>query len=246
MEASEGTTFETLSDEEADGTWVVVAAYVVAAYNEAEVIREVVEHLLGLGVHVVIVDDGSTDGTAARLHGLPVNLVRHPVNLGQGAATQTGMEFAVARGAHYLVTFDGDGQHDERDIPKLIHVLTRDGRDVALASRFLGKEATGITRSKKLLLRLAVRYTQFATGLQLSDAHNGFRAFRAEVAPALRITQNRMAHASEILQNIARAGLSYAEVPTVVRYTGYSKAKGQTGLGAIDILYDLFIGRFLQ
>jgi len=237
----EPTTEEALSREEAAATWVVVMVY-----NEAKVINEVIQRLLPLGVHVVVVDDCSSDGTVEELRGLPINVVRHAVNLGQGAATQTGVEFAVARGARYLVTFDGDGQHDEHDIPRLIHVLTREGRDVALASRFRGKEAQGISGSKKLLLKLAVLHTRLTTGLQLSDAHNGFRAFRAEVAPALRITQNRMAHASEILQNIARAGLSYAEVPTVIRYSDYSKAKGQTGLGAIDILHDLLVRRLLR
>jgi len=84
------------------------------------------------------------------------------------------------------------------------------------------------------------------TGLPITDAHNGLRAFRAEVAPALRITQNRMAHASELLQKIREAGLAYAEIPAVVRYTEYSRAKGQTGLGAVDILYELLMARLLR
>ncbi len=227
--------------EEAGGTFVIVLAY-----NEARVIRQVVERVLALGVHVVVVDDASTDGTADQLRGLPVSVLRHAINLGQGAATQTGVEFAVGRGARYLVTFDGDGQHDESDIPRLIHVLSREHRDVALASRFLGREATGLPPARRLLLKAAVVYTRLTSGLRITDAHNGFRAFRAEVAPALRITQNRMAHASEILQKIKDGGLSYAEVPSVIRYTDYSKAKGQTGLGAVDILYDLLIGRLLR
>lgn len=227
--------------EEAGGTFVILMAY-----NEAKVIREVVERVLPLRVHVVVVDDASTDGTSDQLHGLPVSVVRHPVNLGQGAATQTGIEFAVARGARYLVTFDADGQHDEADIPRLVHVLSREGKDVALASRFLGREATGLGLSRRLLLKAAVVYTRWTTGLRISDAHNGLRAFRAGVAPALRITQNRMAHASEILQKIREGGLSYAEIPTVIRYTDYSKAKGQTGLGAVDILNDLIKGRLFR
>ncbi len=230
-----------MTRDEAERTFVIITAY-----NEEKVIREVVQRVLELGVRVVVVDDASTDRTIEQLRGLSINLIRHAVNLGQGAATQTGVDFALSRGARYLVTFDGDGQHDENDIPKLIHKLTREHRDVALGSRFLGKEAAGITRSKRLLLRTAVVYTRWTTGLPITDAHNGFRAFRAEVASALRITQNRMAHASEILQNIKRAGLSYAEVPTMIRYTEYSKAKGQTGLGAVDILYDLMIGKFVR
>ncbi len=227
--------------EEAAGTFVVVTAY-----NEARVIREVVERLLALRVHVVVVDDASEDGTAERLRGLPISLLRHTLNLGQGAALQTGVEFAVARGARYLVSFDADGQHDEADIPRLVHVLVREGRQVALASRFLGREATGMSWARRLLLRAAVWYTRWTTGLPVSDAHNGLRAFRAEVAPALRITQNRMAHASELLHRIRESRLSFAEVPVVIRYTEYSKAKGQSGLGAVDILYDLTIGRLFR
>jgi glycosyltransferase involved in cell wall biosynthesis len=229
------------SPEEAAGTFVIVTAF-----NEAKVIREVILRLLALRVHVVVVDDASEDGTSEQLRGLPISLVRHTVNLGQGAALQTGFDFALSRGARYLVTFDADGQHDEGAIPRLIHVLTHDGKDVALGSRFLGRKASGMGRGRRLLLKAAVLYTRWTTGLRVSDAHNGLRAFRAEVAPALRITQNRMAHASELLQRIKEGRLSFAEVPTVVRYTEYSKAKGQSGLGAVDILYDLLIGRLLR
>ena len=230
-----------LNAEEANGTYVVITAF-----NEAKVIRDVVQRVLALDVHVVVVDDASTDGTAAQLRGLPSTVLRHAVNLGQGAATQTGVELALARGARYLITFDGDGQHDENDIPRLVHVLTREHRDVALASRFLGREALDMTRARRLLLKAAVRYMRLTTGLRVSDAHNGLRAFRAEVAPALRITQNRMAHASELLHRIKAAGLSYAEIPAVIRYTEYSRAKGQKGLGAIDIIYELLMARLLR
>jgi glycosyltransferase involved in cell wall biosynthesis len=230
-----------LTPEQADGTYVVVMAY-----NEARVIREVVQRVLAVGAHVVIVDDASTDGTLEQLRGLPITAVRHGVNLGQGAATQTGVDFALARGARYLVTFDGDGQHDETDIPRLVDALAEGGQDVVLTSRFLGKPATGMSRTRRWLLRAAILYTRWTTGLPLTDAHNGLRAFRAEVAPALRITQNRMAHASELLQKIGDAKLRYTEVPTVVRYDDYSRAKGQTGLGAVDILFDLLVKRFFR
>jgi glycosyltransferase involved in cell wall biosynthesis len=231
----------TLTSDEADGTFVIIAAY-----NEARVIREVVERVLSLGVHVVVVDDASTDGTADTLTGLPISVLSHSVNLGQGAALRTGAEFALAQGARYMVTFDADGQHDEADIPRLIHMLTVNGRQVALSSRFLGKEATGMGPSRKLLLKAAVAYTRLTTGLRLTDAHNGLRACCAEVAPMLHLRQNRMAHASEILQLIKDGGLSYAEVPTVVHYTAYSKAKGQTGIGLVDILFDQLMGRFFR
>jgi polyprenyl-phospho-N-acetylgalactosaminyl synthase len=230
-----------LTPERADSTWVIVMAY-----NEARVIREVVERVLATGAHVVVVDDASTDGTLEQLRGLPISAVRHAANLGQGAAIQTGVEFALGRGARYLVTFDGDGQHDEGDIPGFIEELAAGDRDIVLASRFLGKEATGMRWTRRMLLRAAVLYTRWTTGLPLTDAHNGFRAFRAEAAPSLRITQNRMAHASELLQKIGRAKLRLVEVPSVVRYTDYSRAKGQAGLGGVDILFDLLVRRLFR
>ena len=90
---------------------------------------------------------------------------------------------------------------------------------------------------------MAILFTRLTTGLPLTDAHNGLRAFRVEVAPVLRITQNRMAHASELLQSIARARLVFTEVPVTLRYSEYSRAKGQRSLGAVDVLYELATGR---
>lgn len=218
---------------------------VIPAYNEEKVVRETVQRVAMLPVQVVVVDDCSTDGTLAQLHGLRAAVLRHAVNLGQGAALQTGIDFSLQLGARYVVTFDADGQHDEADILRLVDVLVSGDFDVVLGSRFLG-QVIGISPARRLLLAAAVRYTRFTTKLRLTDAHNGLRAFRASAAPGLRITHNRMAHASEILQNIRRAKLSYTEAPCVVRYSAYSKTKGQSGLGAIDILYDLIIGRLTR
>ena len=227
----------TVTLEERRSTWVVVPAF-----NEVRVIRGTVERLLAVAANVVVVDDCSTDGTAQQLVALPVTVLRHSVNLGQGAALQTGIDWALQQGARVVVTFDADGQHDAGDVQRLLRTLIDDKMDVVLGSRFLGK-AIGISTSRKLMLRAALMCTRMSTGLPLTDVHNGLRAFRAEVAPALRITQNRMAHASEILNHIARAHLKWAEVPTVVHYSGYSVAKGQGALGAVDILFELTFGR---
>jgi polyprenyl-phospho-N-acetylgalactosaminyl synthase len=227
-----------LSSDDLDRTVVIMPAH-----DEACVIRDVVTRVLELGVHVVVVDDGSRDDTAAKLRGLRVNVLRHLVNLGQGAALQTGIDFATGRGARYLVTFDSDGQHDPADIPRLLQTLIRDRLDIVLGSRFLG-DAPGLRAPRRWLLKMAILFTRLTTGLPLTDAHNGLRAFRVEVAPVLRITQNRMAHASELLQSIARRRLAFAEVPVTLRYSEYSRAKGQGSLGAVDVLYELATGRF--
>jgi polyprenyl-phospho-N-acetylgalactosaminyl synthase len=222
-------------------TWVVVPAY-----NEAGVIRGVVHELLESGVrHVVVVDDCSSDPTATALRGLPCTVLRHRINLGQGAALQTGIEHAVREGARYLVTFDGDGQHDPRDVARFVAALETGDVDVVLGSRFLGR-AEGMDRQRALLLRAALLFTRLTvSGLRLTDVHNGLRAFRAEVAPRLALTQNRMAHASEFLARLRASRLRYRELPNSVRYTSYSKAKGQSALGAIDIVYELLVRRLL-
>jgi len=221
------------------------AYVIVPSYNEATVIRETVQGLLPLGVHVVVVDDGSTDGSIERLRDLPVSVLRHPLNLGQGAALQTGIDFAVADGARYLVTFDADGQHDARDVPRLLQRLVDDDLDIVLGSRFLGEDPNmGVGR--RLLLKSAVFFTRLTTRVRVTDVHNGLRAFRVEAAGALRLTQNRMAHASELLASIAASRLRYAETAVAVRYTDYSRAKGQRTIGAVDIVHDLVVRRLFR
>jgi glycosyltransferase involved in cell wall biosynthesis len=211
-------------------TWVVIAAF-----DEGEVIAEVVGEVVRAGWRVVVVDDGSRDDTAARARVPGAIVVRHAINRGQGAALQTGIDFALRRGARAIVTFDGDGQHAVADIAALVGALDR--ADVALGSRFLGT-IEGASRRRVALLRTAVAVSNGLSGLKLTDAHCGLRAFRAELAPALRITQDRMAHASELLAKIKASGARVVEVPVTVRYTARSLAKGQGGLQAVRILFD--------
>jgi len=213
-------------------TWVVIAAY-----NEGAVIADVVDGVRRDGWSVVVVDDGSKDDTAPHARRGGALVVRHAVNLGQGAALQTGIDFALRRGARHIVTFDADGQHAAEDIPVLIAALA--DADIALGSRFLGA-VEGATRQRMMLLRTAVLMSNRMSGLKLTDAHCGLRAFRAEIAPHLRITQNRMAHASEILRKTKRAGVRVVEVPCTIRYTAHSMAKGEGGFQAVRILFDYF------
>ena len=214
-------------------TWVVIGAY-----NEARVIRAVVGEVAALGWPVVVVDDGSSDDTSAAARIAGVSVLRHAINLGQGAALQTGIDYALRRGARQLVTFDADGQHTASEIEDLVAALAT--ADVALGSRFLGKAVVGAGARRKAMLRAATVMSNRMSGLVLTDAHCGFRAFRSTAAPALRITQDRMAHASELLRKISTSGLRVVEVPVTVRYTEHSMSKGQGGFQAIRILFDYF------
>jgi len=219
----------------------VETCVVVPAFNEAREIRRVLAELTHAGYDVVLVDDGSQDDTAACAAEYPITLLRHLMNLGQGAALQTGIAWAVrTAGIRFVVTFDGDGQHAVDDIPRLVAPLRAGTHDVVLGSRFLdGGQAAGIGRSRRLLLRLATAFTRLTTGLRLTDTHNGLRALTVEAAGAIRITQDRMAHASEILAQIAALGLRYCEVPIRIEYTPYSTSRGQSALNSVNILWDI-------
>jgi polyprenyl-phospho-N-acetylgalactosaminyl synthase len=220
--------------------WVVIAAH-----NEASVIGCVASEVLRHGYETIIVDDGSHDGTYAAAIATGANAVRHPVNLGQGAALQTGIEYAMARGAEIIVTFDADGQHHASDIAPLLLALQRDGADFALGSRFLGR-SPNLPLARRLLLRAATIFTRITSQLRLTDTHNGLRAMTRRGASKIQLRQNRMAHASEILEQIARSGLRYVEVPVTVEYSAYSLAKGQHLSDSFVILLDLFVSRLYR
>jgi polyprenyl-phospho-N-acetylgalactosaminyl synthase len=214
-------------------TWVVIPAY-----NEGPVLAEVLERVQAVCPNVVVVDDGSRDETYATAARQPVHLLRHLVNLGQGASLQTGVSYALKQGAQCVVTFDADGQMDEQEIGALCQALAAHQADVVLGSRFL-KPGVRMPRLRRAVIRLAVLFTRLTTGLRLSDTHNGFRVLSRAAAERITIKQNRMAHASEILHAIARERLRYVEVPVSIRYTDYSLAKGQSVFNMVNILWDL-------
>lgn len=216
---------------------------VIPAYNEGMALAEVVAGVAGRFPDVVVVDDGSRDNTAEVAEEAGATVLVHPINLGQGAALQTGITYALQSGAHYIATFDADGQHDAADVSSMIDALARTGADVALGSRFLQGSLTNATPGRRLLLKAATVFSRITTGLRVTDAHNGMRVFTAVGAARLRIRQNRMAHASEILDQIASGPIPYIECPVHIRYTEYSRAKGQSGFEAFNILVDLLIQR---
>jgi glycosyltransferase involved in cell wall biosynthesis len=221
------------------GVWIVVPAY-----NEATVIHDVVRSL-GTRHRVVVVDDGSRDRTADVAHAAGATVLRHAINLGQGAALQTGISHALARGADRIVTFDGDGQHDVADIDRLVDALDTSGADVAIGNRFAGR-TIGMPAARRLLLTAARLFTRLTAGSTLQDPHNGLRCFSADAATRIAIRQNRMAHASELVEQFHRLGLRVVEVPATVTYTPYSLAKGQRAGNAVRIVAELLAGRLYR
>jgi len=196
------------------------------------------------GFSAVVVDDGSSDETWAILSELPVYSLRHPVNLGQGAALQTGMTFALLYGAQVIVHFDADGQHHLDDIDSLIQPILSGEADVVFGSRFLREMDTQqVPFFKRIVLKTAIRINGIFTGVWLTDAHNGFRALSRGAAERIHLSENGFAHASEILMRIREQKLKYVERPTTITYSDYSKAKGQSIWNAVNILIDLLIRR---
>lgn len=218
-------------------TWIVIPGY-----NEGSVIAATIAGLGAWLPNVVVVDDGSSDDTARIAAAAGAAVVRHAVNLGQGAALATGIRFALLEGADHIVTFDADGQHRPSDIERLLGTAERLGADVVLGSRFLGA-ASDMPQSRRLLLKAAAAYSRLTTGLPLTDAHNGLRLFSRRAAEGLRIRQNRMAHASELLDWLGASDLRVVEAPVNVAYTEYSLAKGQNLFSSFGILWEIWSSR---
>lgn len=222
-------------------------AIVIPLYNEEPVIKKVLLELIDYypDYNIIVVDDNSTDNSIKEACIKGVYILRHIVNLGQGAALQTGIEFAKKIGTKYVVTFDADGQHDPKDIALFIKILQNDEADIVLGSRFLGKTENMPLR-KKYLLKASRIFTWLTTGLWLTDSHNGLRAINIEKFPQFEITQNRMSHASEIIGIIKKLKMRYVEKPCNIRYTKYSLEKGQSIFNSINIIIDYLIGSMIK
>ena len=216
---------------------------VVPAFNEARTVSKVVREIKEEIDKVVVIDDGSVDQTGDLARQAGATVLTHFLNRGQGAALQTGINFAIKLGADIIVTFDADGQLRADEIGQITKPLLLGETDIVLGSRFLKKE-NEIPLARKIVLKLAIWFTRLYTGLPITDTHNGFRAFSRKAAELIEIRQDGMAHASEIIEQIKRHQLKFKEVPVTVRYSDYSLQKGQKLSNSFRILWDLIISRF--
>lgn len=223
---------------------------IIPAFNEATALTAVLKDLQGRDDwEIVVVDDGSTDATARVAAERGCTVLRHAINLGQGAALETGFEYARRKGSRVAVTFDADGQHRAEDVPLLVDPILRGEVDVVLGSRFLPAAEDEEPRprpplGRRIGLRIAVWGERLATHLPVTDAHCGLRALSRSALERISLTQTRMAHASEILRQIADRGIRWREVPVRIDYTAYSMKKGQRWWqGALTVI-DLIFGRF--
>ena len=227
---------------EADKKIIVV----LPVYNEGPVIRQVITSLLKIVSTIIVVDDGSAVPVINQLHDLPIAIIRHKVNLGQGAALQTGLTYARKLNPDIVITFDADGQHNEDDIKNLITPIVSNNADVVMGSRFLPDSESTVPFARKITLQVGRIINFLLSGVLLTDAHNGLRAMNKAALEKINLTENRMAHASEFLFEIKKNKLRYKEVPVHIRYTDYSREKGQTGGDSIKVLFDLLLHKLFK
>lgn len=219
---------------------------VIAAYQEAARLSGVLALVAPHVDRMVVVDDGSTDGTAQAVDHPQAVLLRHSLNRGQGAALRTGTAAALELGADIIVHLDADGQHDPTSIAALVAPIRAGEADIVFGSRFLGIPAEGMPRARRVLIWGIRQFNRWVLGIPavVTDPQTGFRALSAPAARALTFHQDRMAHASEILSRVTRSSWRWREVPARVVYTEYSLKKGQKGTDALKVAWKLILGAF--
>jgi glycosyltransferase involved in cell wall biosynthesis len=199
------------------------AVAVIPVYNELATARTVVERTLAQLARVIVVDDGSTDGTAAELEGLPVTLIRNPRNLGKAASLWRGMALALAENAVAVVTLDGDGQHRPEDIPRLLEAHRAEPKALVVGARL--HEGGSIPADRYLANRFANFWIAWAAGQRVHDSQSGFRVYPAELLRALPQSLGRAASfvfESEVLIEAGWRGapLAWVQIPAIYEPRG--------------------------
>ena len=219
---------------------------IVAAYNEEKKIAHVIDDLHSHGYsNIVVIDDCSRDNTSQVARAKGATVLRHIINRGQGASLKTGIDYALLKGASYIVTFDGDGQMQAADIHRMLAPVLSGEVEVALGSRFLGS-AENIPSHRRLVLKAGVIFLRMFYGIRLTDAQNGFRVFSRAAAELISIQEDQMEHASEILGEIHKKRIPYKEIPVTIKYSDYSKKKGQSSLNSIRIALKLMLRKLMN
>lgn len=214
---------------------------VLPAFNEEKKIGRVIRGLFEHGFNqVVVVDDGSLDNTSQEAVNAGATVLNHSINRGQGAALQTGNDYALQNGAEIIVHFDADGQFNPADIKSGIDRLCLESADVLLGSRFLDNRSRIPFFKKYAILPVSRFINNLFSGLKLTDVHNGFRIMTRQAAEKICITQAGMAHNSEIPRLIKENNLKYVEHPVEVFYFENGQGVG----GGIKILWDLLLANF--
>lgn len=215
---------------------------IIPAFNEAEHIRSVLDEVVPLVESVIVVDDGSRDGTADISNRTEAVVLRHLVNRGQGAALRTGTDYAVMNDSRIIVHYDADGQFRSADLSRMIEPILKDEADMVFGSRFLDNSTKMPFTKKHFIMPLARFINRIFFGLDMTDPQSGFRAFSYKAVKEINWQQDGMAHCSEILYLAHKNSLRIKEVPITIIYNEY----GQRLSGGFKIIKDLFIARLLN
>ncbi len=215
---------------------------VIPAWNEEKNISSVITAVKKQIPEVVVVDDGSQDNTSEQARQSGATVLKHIINRGQGAALQTGNEYALTKKADIIVHFDADGQFLSREIPEIIKPLRKQEVDIVFGSRFLEKKSHLPFSKKYFLLPLARLVNKFVLRVDLTDPQSGFRALSSRAAKAITIEQDGMAHCSEIIYKAFQKKLKFQEVPITVIYHNFGQKLG----GGIKILKDLLFAKLMN
>lgn len=223
---------------------------IIPAHNEEKSIGNVIDTLHKHNYqNIIVVNDASEDRTEEIALKKRVIVLNHIINRGQGAALRTGNEYALENGADIIVHFDADGQMRAEDIPTMIAPILKKEADVTIGSRFLGKESD-IPPSKRVTLKAGRLFLKIFYGAKLTDSQCGFRALSRKGAQQIVITQDGMAHASEIIAQIFKKRVKFKEVPVIIRYTEYAKAHSHhhriSFWSGVKIAFRLILRKLMQ
>lgn len=214
---------------------------VIPVFNELHEVLTTVIDQFPPDHFLVIVDDGSA--TPFAVTNTNAVLLKHRTNQGQGAAIRTGIAYSLKNNATYIATFDADGQHRFSDLQKMEAAMETGKYDVVIGSRF-NNSTVGMPFMKKLVLKGGIVLQNTVFGIRLTDAHNGLRLLNRKAAEKIKIRENRMAHASDIIYQIKLHQLAWCEIPIKVEYSPYSRKKGQSVFNALAIFFLVFKIRF--
>jgi glycosyltransferase involved in cell wall biosynthesis len=215
------------------------ALVLVPAFNESARIGAVLAGVRAAvpGLPLLVVDDGSTDDTAAVARAAGARVVRLPFNLGAGVAAQTGYRLAAREGYECVVQLDGDGQHEPADIPALLGLVERREADVAIGSRFLGGTAYRPGALRRIGMGLFGWLAWLVTGVRFSDVTSGFRAFSGDVVRFAATEWYPTDYAdADVLITLRRAGFRLREVPVRM----YPRAGGRSMHAGLRPIYYVF------
>jgi dolichol-phosphate mannosyltransferase len=196
-------------------------AAVIPAYNEAKTVSDIVKGASRYAKEVIVVDDGSSDGTAGLAISAGATVIRIPNNCGKGKALAIGLTTAALNGSKVVVCLDADGQHDPDDIPRVIEPVLEGRAEMVIGSRFLDASSKNLIpvyrRAGQHMLTFA---TNIGSPVRITDSQSGYRAFRKEVLETFHYCESGMGVESEMVRAAVRKGLRIEEVPIKARYDG--------------------------